>query len=368
LTFMKFEVQGIVGQVQSAAVRLRAVEASNDGGTIFPVSNNFAGSSFPWTEDLLFYSNAPTDLDDPLNSVGAVGNGETVEFDVTAAINGDGTYSFGIGNQSTDVVQYSSKEGTVAPELVIQLSTTSLGSPSITGFSPTSGTIGEEVTISGSDLSVVTQVRFGGAATTGFTVDSPTQIVAQVPEGAVSGKIEVLSPVGDASSSTDFVVPAPPVITSLNPGSGPVATEVAIIGSNFIGATEVSFSGMATVNFTVDSNIRLRAQIPSGATTGKIEVTTPNGTARSPEAFVITLGPGIISFSPQHGIAGTEVTITGVNLAAASSVTFNSIEASTFSVESSEQIRATVPVNASSGPIRVTSSEGTATNATTFRV
>jgi len=46
--------------------------------------------------------------------------GQVVEFEVTSAITGNGTFSFGLNNASTTVVQYSSKEGATKPELVIQ--------------------------------------------------------------------------------------------------------------------------------------------------------------------------------------------------------------------------------------------------------
>ncbi|MFQ6114653.1 MAG: T9SS type A sorting domain-containing protein, partial [bacterium] len=44
-----------------------------------------------------------------------------VEFDVTSAVNGDGTYSFGLVNGSTNLAEYSSKEGANPPELVIEM-------------------------------------------------------------------------------------------------------------------------------------------------------------------------------------------------------------------------------------------------------
>lgn len=77
--------------------------------------------------------------------------------------------------------------------------------------------------------------------------------------------------------------------------------------------------------------------------------------------------PVINSFSPTSGAAGSQVTITGSRFTGASAVTFNGVAAS-FVVDSSTQIRATVPANATSGPIRVTTPQGSATSATNFTV
>ncbi|MCC6166268.1 MAG: IPT/TIG domain-containing protein [Caldilineaceae bacterium] len=77
--------------------------------------------------------------------------------------------------------------------------------------------------------------------------------------------------------------------------------------------------------------------------------------------------PVISSFSPTSGAAGSEVTITGSRFTGANAVAFNGT-AATFVVDSNTQIRATVPANATSGPIRVTTPQGSATSATNFTV
>ncbi len=39
-------------------------------------------------------------------------------------------------------------------------------------------------------------------------------------------------------------------------------------------SNSLKFNGIAASSFTIDSATRIRAQVPSGATTGKISVTT----------------------------------------------------------------------------------------------
>lgn len=65
-----------------------------------------------------------------------------------------------------------------------------------------------------------------------------------------------------------------------NPGSGKVGWKVTIFGGNLEGATAVTFNGTAA-SFNVASGTKITATVPSGATTGVVEVTTPGGTISS---------------------------------------------------------------------------------------
>ena len=81
------------------------------------------------------------------------------------------------------------------------------GSPAnVYFFSPMQGAVGDAVQVSGDGFDNATGVSFGGTPAGTFTVDSPTQITATVPGGAVTGPITVVGPGGSASSSSNFVV------------------------------------------------------------------------------------------------------------------------------------------------------------------
>lgn len=84
-------------------------------------------------------------------------------------------------------------------------------------------------------------------------------------------------------------------------------------------------------------------------------------------ATVLLPGPTIIGFAPTSGSVGSSVTLTGSGLSGASAVRFNGVAAS-FTPFSDTQLNCTVPPGASSGPISVTTSAGTATSATSFIV
>ena len=81
--------------------------------------------------------------------------------------------------------------------------------------------------------------------------------------------------------------PTLPRINSFSPTSGLAGTEVTLTGSNFNGATAVTFNGTAA-SFVVDSATQIRATVPAGATSGPIQVTTPAGNGMSATSFSVT--------------------------------------------------------------------------------
>jgi hypothetical protein len=66
--------------------------------------------------------------------------------------------------------------------------------------------------------------------------------------------------------------------------SGKVGDTVKILGNNLTGTTSVIFNGAAAA-FTVESATLISATVPTGATTGKVEVVTPTRTLKSNVIF-----------------------------------------------------------------------------------
>ncbi|HEY6968876.1 MAG TPA: hypothetical protein VJA94_06720, partial [Candidatus Angelobacter sp.] len=160
---------------------------------------------------------------------------------------------------------------------------------SFSPFAPIFGPVGTGVTITGTSFTGATAVSFNGVPAT-FTVDPSGTITTTVPAGATTGPITVTTPgSGPLTTTTRFTVT--PAITSFAPGNGPFGTGVTITGTNFIGATAVSFNG-AAATFTVNNSGTVTTTVPPGAITGPITVTTLDGTATSATSFTVTSTPG----------------------------------------------------------------------------
>ncbi len=153
--------------------------------------------------------------------------------------------------------------------------------PTITSFTPTSGTSGSVITITGTNFTRATSVYFGGTATTSFTVLNATTITAVVGTGN-SGNVLVTTPGGVATFAGFTFIPTMvtpvPLISAISPSTASQGDVVTITGSNFNNATAVSFGGTAAVSFTVVSPSTITAIVGTG-NSGDISVTTPGGTA-----------------------------------------------------------------------------------------
>lgn len=118
-SYLKFNVTGLTGSVTSARLRLYVTDGSDQGGSVYSVSNDYRNSSTPWLESGIHSNNAPTISGSPLSSLQTVATGTWVEFPVTAAITGNGTFSLGMNSSSTNSAYYSSDEGSNPPQLVV---------------------------------------------------------------------------------------------------------------------------------------------------------------------------------------------------------------------------------------------------------
>src|SRR5262249_22438242 len=106
-----------------------------------------------------------------------------------------------------------------------------------------------------------------------------------------------------ADQFTYVPAPAPaPTVTNINPNTGPTSggSSVTITGTNFSGATAVSFGSNAAGSFTVNSATQITATSPAGSGTVDVTVTNKNGTSATSSADRFTYGPvaGTTTLSP----------------------------------------------------------------------
>lgn len=177
-------------------------------------------------------------------------------------------------------------------------------------------------------------------------------------------------------------VSALPTISSFTPSSayvGDFGQTITIKGTNFTGATAVSFTGLETT-FTVVNATTITAALPDIGISGPIAVTTSAGTVWSTQDFVILPipEPTINSFSPDSSYMdeyGQEVIITGTNFNGAASINYSGTTEVTiggwiadFTVVDATTVKAILPQGVTTGPIAVTTSGGTAVSAKEFTV
>jgi YD repeat-containing protein len=164
------------------------------------------------------------------------------------------------------------------------------GSVSVSGFTPTRGPVGTSVSIFGTGFSTTPSsntVTFNGAQLT-VTSSTATTIVATMPAGATPGtpySFVVTTPGGSVSSVAMFTVDTTgaPTITGVSPGNAAAGTAFTVDGSNFeaVLANNNLRINLSPTSLSSGTSTALQSSVPPSATTGKVSVTTPNGTAVS---------------------------------------------------------------------------------------
>jgi hypothetical protein len=341
--------------------------------TVSGLSSTGSAITFTGTE-----LTAPPTINAFIPSAAAIGGVVTIRGSLftgatTVSFNGIPQLSFIVVNDTTitTTVPVGATTGTVSITNPFGTGTsvnnfTVIPAPTITSFSPASGTFGSAVTITGTGFTWATGVKFNGVSSP-FTVINNSTITTTVPSGSTTGSIRVINLADSIDSGSPFTVFGVPTVTSFTPGNGPIGTNVAITGTNFNAVTAVRFNGV-NASYTVNSSTSINATVPSGATTGAVSVVNGSGTGTSGTNFTILTPPTINSFSPSAGGVGSSVVITGTNFTGADTVWFNSTPTTVFTVNSSTQITVNVPSGATTGLISVRTPQGLGISSGTYTV
>lgn len=233
-------------------------------------------------------------------------------------------------------------------------------------ISPNQGSTGggTTVTITGTNLTGTTAVKFGSKSATNVTNVSPTQVTAVSPSGTGTVGVTVTTSGGTSNPVSYFYVGAP-FKSSLGTSSGPLAggNTITVNGTGLSTATSVSFGGV-TATPTVVNDSELSVAVPAGAAAGPVgvSVTTAGGTNNG-LSYTYVDNPTITTIAPDEGPAsgGTAVTVSGTNLDTTDSVTVDGA-AAPFSVVSATTLSVvTPPGTAGPADVVVTNPSGSAT-------
>lgn len=111
--YLRFDVQGLSGTVESARLRLWANSSSTAGHRVHEVADT------TWPESML-YDQAPP-LGAVVGSSGSFSSGGYRDVDVTALLTGNGLLSLGVSTSGSTAISYGSRESSNDPQLVVVL-------------------------------------------------------------------------------------------------------------------------------------------------------------------------------------------------------------------------------------------------------
>ena len=273
------------------------------------------------------------------------------------------------------------------------------GIPHITSISPVAGSTagGSAITITGTNLTRASVVRFNVTQATIVGTPTATSVTATLPaaNGSATGPVNVnvstwsmlygdlngvigakgSSDTTDAAGSNAFNYGSGPTLTSISPASGSISggTLVTLKGANLANATSVTFGGIPATNFTrFDTGTQITANTPATTTPGVVYplILTPSGSVTNASVGYTYYGsPVITSITPPSGptAGGNFVTITGTSFVGASQVTFDGIQATNFTYVDSTKITANAPAHAAGAvTVLVAATGGTGTGTYTY--
>lgn len=227
-----------------------------------------------------------------------------------------------------------------------------MAEPTLTSFSPSSGFVEDEVTITGTGFRDTTSIKLYDEKVATVKSYTSTELTFYVPKDAETGCVYVSNDsIEWIISDTYFYVRQPISVTSITPSACYNGDEVIIEGANFTGETTVTFyNGVsATINSFTDT--QLTTHVPSGAISGNVTI---SDSGYSDTINISLYDLSITSFSPSSGHVGDEITITGTGFTNSVNVFFYDNIPATIDSYTETEITTHVPNLSETGIITVT--------------
>ncbi len=296
-SYFKFVVSGVTGAVQSAKLRLKVTDGSSDGGdnggSVFLVGNDFAGTSTPWTEGLLTSGNAPATGGSALSSVGAVATTGVVEFDITGAGIANGIFSFAIVGSSTNQVKYFTKEGLVPPSLVV----------SVSGGGGNNAPIAVDDNVATAQNTAIAVTVTANDTDSDGTIDVTTvAVISQPANGSTAvngGTGAVTYTPGNGFSGTDSFTYR--VVDDDGANSNVATVNVTVGGSNI---SPVAQDDVASAFTGSPALIDVTAN--DSDSDGSLNVNSVTVTAQPSDGTAVAGASGVITYTPATGFSGAD--------------------------------------------------------------
>jgi hypothetical protein len=237
--------------------------------------------------------------------------------------------------------------------------------PAITSFAPTTAAVGAQISVTGTDLAGVTQVRMGNVSATPANVTA-TGLQFVVPTGAATARVEVVSAGGASLSAASLTIIAVPNVASVSPATVQSGQTLTLTGTNLDQVKSVQLSAV-TLPFTgTRSATSIAVTVPANAASGMLNVVALDDVARPAQQVTVNTPLALSSFSPTSALPGASVTLTGTGLNRVTSVTFTGTTApAAVTASSPTSLTVTVPSGAATGPLTLTVSATESVRSTT---
>lgn len=346
-------------------IEVRVPEDAQTGAVV--ISNGLADPILVESKDSLFVTlPAVTGLSPTPVKAGTAITIEGTDLDLVKEITFGGgakatTFTSISANQIVVDVPANAKDGAIKLGVASLLQVTStqevvMKVPVITSVSPNPAKNGQNITVQGTDLDLITKVTFGGDKVGQIQAGgSSTEITVQVPMDATEGTV-AFGTAADKSVSSENLTLVKPVISAVNPTDIQVNNEITITGTNLDLVTNVKFSGDKEAAPTSATDTELKVTVPVGTTSGSLILVMSNGdqVTSSQALNILVSTSATVTEMPTSAKPGEMINIVGINLDEITEVIFPvGVSATMFGIKNATLIQVVIPNNVQTGIGRI---------------
>lgn len=216
---------------------------------------------------------------------------------------------------------------------------------------------GEEITISGKDMDLITGIAFPNAKESKLNKVETTKVTSTVPEDAQEGDITMSLDNGKTVTVAYTLVK--PTVTACTPAAITAGEKTIIKGTDLDLVKSVTFPGdveQTVEKFAAQNANAIAVTVPTACAGSGFKLNLKNGTTVNIDgqlSIKAAIDPAIASIAPGEAIAGSTITITGKNFQNIQNLYIGSYKVNRYTSRTNTEIVCQVPANAEVGTYKI---------------
>ena len=216
---------------------------------------------------------------------------------------------------------------------------------------------GEEITISGKDMDLITGIAFPNAKESKLNKVETTKVTSTVPEDAQEGDITLSLDNGKTVTVAYTLVK--PTVTACTPAAITAGERTIIKGTDLDLVASVTFPGdveQTVEKFAAQNANAIAVTVPAACAGTGCKLNLKNGTTINIDgqlSIKAATDPAIASVTPGEAIAGSTITITGKNFQNIQNLYIGSYKVNRYTSRTNTEIVCQVPANAEVGTYKI---------------
>lgn len=216
---------------------------------------------------------------------------------------------------------------------------------------------GEEITISGKDMDLITGIAFPNAKESKLNKVETTKVTSTVPEDAQEGDITLSLDNGKTVAVAYTLVK--PTVTACAPAAITAGEKTIIKGTDLDLVKSITFPGdveQTVEKFAAQNANAIAVTVPAACAGTGFKLNLKNGTTVNIDgqlSIKAATDPAIASIAPGEAIAGSTITITGKNFQNIQNLYIGSYKVNRYTSRTNTEIVCQVPANAEVGTYKI---------------